>query len=140
MVAGTAVVALWWFPDAISQLRTMNTPYAEAARDCDLSHGPCTATFADGVVVHLVATPQPVGPDEPVIVDVTVEGHAKPRSIELQGADMAMGFVSLALTERDGRWTATVPLPACTTDRMEWKADIVLEDRVAGFFLWSTRQ
>jgi len=139
-VAIAAVVGLWWFPDAISRIRTLGAPYAEAERSCDLALGPCTASFADGTSVHLTATPQPAGPGVPVVLSVTVDGPGRPVAVELQGVEMAMGFLRLPIVEADGRWSASAQLPVCTTERMLWKADVVLDDRVAGFFLWSTRQ
>jgi hypothetical protein len=139
VVAIVAVGGLWWFPDAISRLRTLGAPYAEAEPGCDLAVGPCTAAFPDGTEVQLRAFPQPAGPEDPVQVSVTVKGASRPVALEVQGADMAMGFLRLPLVEADGHWSVSASLPACTTAQMRWKADVVLEDRVAGFFLWSTR-
>jgi len=138
-LAVAAVGALWWFPDAISRLRTLGVPYAEMEPGCDLAMGPCAASFSDGTVVRMEATPQPSRPGEPVKVSVRVEGSGRPVALELQGVEMAMGFLRLPLVEAGERFTASVDLPVCTTERMLWKADVVLDDRVAGFFLWSTR-
>ncbi len=138
-MAVVAVVALWWFPDAISRLRAMGSPYAEADAACELSAGPCEARFPDGTVVRLAATPQPSSAGVPVALTVGVEGDSRPVAVELQGVEMAMGFLRLPFTEANGDWTVSVDLPVCTTERMQWKADVVLDDRVAGFYLWSTR-
>ncbi len=70
---------------------------------------------------------------------VSVDGEVVPVAVEIQGVEMAMGFLRLPLEPRDGGWGLQADLPACTTDCMLRKADVVLEDRVAGFFLWSTR-
>lgn len=139
LLAIVAVGTLWWFPDALSRLRTLGTPYAEASEGCDLAMGPCSARFSDGVVVSLTADPQPARSGETVDLAVEVDGVSTPVALELQGADMAMGFLRHPLVAEDGRWTLSTALPVCSTDRMRWKADVVLDDRVAGFFLWSTR-
>jgi hypothetical protein len=139
--AAVALVALlfWLFPDAVSRFRQSTMPYAEMDASCSLAEGPCEAVFPDGVVVSMTATPQPVGPADPVRFEVRVEGAAVPRSVELQGVDMAMGLVQLPLEKGAGKWTGQGGLPVCTTDRMQWRADVILDDRVAGFFLWATR-
>jgi len=138
-VAAAALVALWWFPDAISRLRSAGQPYAAADPSCDFAAGPCVARFPDGTEVSLQASPQPAPSGEPVALQVVVIGDATPAAVEIQGVEMAMGFLRLPLTADGDRWTATANLPVCTTERMQWKADVVLSDRVAGFILWSTR-
>lgn len=137
-LALVAVGTLWAFPDALSRLRAVGAPYAAAAPGCDPSVG-CTARFDDGVSVQLWARPQPAPPGVPVELRVTVDGPGVPLAVELQGADMAMGFLRLPLDADGDGWAATAQLPVCTTERMRWRADVVLEDRAAGFELWSTR-
>lgn len=139
VVAIGALAGLWFFPDAISRLRGMGTNYAETERSCDLGAGPCSVAFADGVEVVFRASPQPVRQGEPLSIEVTVDGPSIPQSLEIQGADMPMGFLKLPFETDEGRFTLAADLPACTTDRMLWKADVVLDDRVAGFYLWSTK-
>ena len=138
-MAIAALGGLWFFPDAISRLRTAGVPYAEADRSCDFAQGPCEAVFDDGVRVTLHAGPQPVPQGESVTLQVEVGGDSEPQAIEIQGAEMAMGFLRLPLEPSGTRWILHTELPACATDRMLWKADVVLDDRVAGFHLWSTR-
>ncbi len=134
------VLALAWaFPDAIARLRAWGSTYAEAAPGCDLDRGPCTARFPDGTEVRLRATPHPVGPDGQV--HLWVEAPLPPRTVEIYGIDMAMGLVRAPLApalDAEG-WTARVTLPACTSKRMRWRADVLFDDRIAGFTLVSTR-
>lgn len=142
MLWGCAVAAvglLWWYPDALSRFRQASGPYAEMEASCDLAKGPCEATFPDGVVVVMAASPQPAGPSDTLEITLTVKGDAEPVAVELQGVDMAMGLFRMPVVRSGQTWTASGPLPVCTTDRMQWRADVVLDDRVAGFFLWSTR-
>ncbi len=126
----------WAYPDAISRLRRHTAPYAAADAACA---GRCSAHFPDGTVVTMTADPQPVANGQPVRLRVEVDGPSRPVAVELQGADMAMGFLHLPLVDEGGAWSVTVDLPACTTARMRWRADVILSDRVAGFTLWSTR-
>ena len=138
-MAAAALVGLWAFPDAISRLRALGSPYVEVDRACDPGRAPCVATFPDGTAVRFAATPQPAGQGQPVAVRVEVEGDATPVALEVQGVEMAMGFVRLPFERSGSAWALTLDLPVCTTDRMLWKADVVMDDRVAGFFLWSIR-
>lgn len=138
-VAIGAVAGLWLFPDAISRLRAMGAPYAEADVSCSLAAGPCQVRFDDGTVVTMTASPQPAGPEDAVTVHVEVAGASTPTALEIQGVEMAMGFLRLPFEPVQQGWALTATLPVCTTERMLWKADVVLDDRVAGFFLVSHR-
>lgn len=131
-----AVVAggLWLFPDAVSRLRQLGT-YAEADPECLLDETACTATFADGSTVTLDVTPRGMPTETPLTFEVTVTGDAPvPRSLELQGIDMNMGLLSVPLQPAgDGVSRGTGVVPVCTTDRMKWHADVVMDGRTAGF-------
>lgn len=133
-----AIAALWAFPDAMSQLRQRTTSYATPAA-CDLAAGPCVATFDDGHQTTLSVRPAPFRASRPLEWEVRTDGPP-PLAIELQGVDMNMGLVRIPLVAGpDGRFTATAALPACTSDRMRWRADVVAPDRTAGFELDSVQ-
>ena len=131
-----ALAAAWWFPDAISRSRRWGQPYAEAPDPCG---SPCVVRFADGAEVAFAASPQPAGPGTPIDVAITTRGVGAPLALEVQGAEMAMGFVRVPFAAHGDTSVARVDLPICTTSRMRWRADVVFADRVAGFTLWSER-
>lgn len=133
---GLSLVA---FPDLVSRFRQRVNPYAAMPPECDLGSGACTATFPDGQEVVLRVSPQSLRHQDPLTLTVQVEGRAQPQSVELQGADMPMGLVKLPLSADHDLWSATGHLPACSTERMQWRADVILDDRVAGFTFWSVR-
>lgn len=137
-VAALAALALgagllWAVPDLVSQARRMGS-YADAEPACDLAEGPCTATFADGTEVTLDITPRGLPTETPLTLRATVEGDATPTAVELQGVDMNMGLLRTALTpDPEGGFSGRLVVPVCTTERMTWHADVVLQDRTAGF-------
>jgi protein SCO1/2 len=128
-----AAVTLWAYPDLVSRFRQTGL-YAAADPACDLGKGPCTATFPDGRRVTLEITPRGLPTEEPLTARVQVDppGPA-PVWVELQGDVMNMGLLRAPLVEGVAGWTGTVVVPLCTTERMTWRADVVLADRTAGF-------
>jgi hypothetical protein len=142
-LAGAALMALWLFPDAIARWRRARAGYFQMDPTCRLADGPCGVDLPGGGHVRLAVEPEGAPAATPLSVRVTIEGAAVPEAIELSGLDMNMGFFRHALhpapAEGAGTWTATVVLPVCTRDRMAWRADVVLEDAVAGFVLWSEK-
>lgn len=136
MLLVVAVVAglLWAFPDAVSRLRQATGPHAAASTACLLEEGPCTATFADGTAVTLDITPRGLPTETPLTLAVSVEGEGVPDHVEIQGIDMNMGLITTPLKARpDGSYAGTAIIPVCTTDQMQWHADVVLDGRTAGF-------
>lgn len=140
-LAGAALLALWLFPDAIARWRRSRAGYFEMDPTCRLAEGPCAADLPGGGRVTLSVEPKSAPAATPLAIHVTTAGSAVPTAIELSGRHMNMGFFRHALraTEATGTWTATVVLPVCTRDRMAWRADVVLEDAVVGFVLWSEK-
>jgi len=134
------VLLLWLFPDAISRLRQLSAPYAQAPETCELAQGACTATFADGGTVTLDVEPRDVVATEPATFRVRVAGEGAPTLLELQGIDMNMGLIRIPLARQGDVYVATSPLPACTLHRMAWRVDVLLPDRAAGFVLWTRRR
>lgn len=130
VVVAAAAVGLWWFPDVGSRLRQTGT-YARADPSCVLGETACTATFDDGVRVKLQVDPPGMPTETPLTFQVQVEPPGStPQAVELQGIDMNMGLLRVPLDER-GVGTGVVPV--CTTEQMRWRADVVLDDRTAGF-------
>ncbi|MCA9549528.1 MAG: hypothetical protein KC933_05790 [Myxococcales bacterium] len=136
ILAGLFALALWFFPDAIRRWRQSSGPYALMEKGCDPSKSACVARFADGTTVALAVSPEGAPGAVPLTFTVTA---TKAEAVELQGLDMNMGLLHFPLHEgsRPGEWTATGVLPVCTADRMRWRADVLLEDRAAGFELVS---
>jgi hypothetical protein len=141
VIAAAALLALWLLPDAIARWRRARAGYHEMDPSCRLADGPCTVELPGGERVALTVEPEGAPAATPLSVRVTTRGAAVPRAIELSGVDMNMGFFRHALhaAPGEGTWTATVVLPVCTRDRMAWRADVVFEDAVAGFVLWSEK-
>lgn len=137
LVLGIGAGALWAFPDAVSRLRQIGS-YASADPACDLAAEPCTATFPDGHRVTLSLSPKGAPTETPLTVEVQVDPPDLGASaVELQGLDMNMGLlrVDLSPTPAEGVYRGTVVVPVCTTDSMRWHADVLLDDRTAGFGL-----
>lgn len=132
---GLGAGALWLIPDAVSQVRQISTIYAESPADCDLSEGRCTADFDDGQRVHLEISPTGIPTETPLTVQVRVDPPTRaPARVELQGLDMNMGLLSVPLSPAgEGAFTGTVVVPVCTKEQMRWHADVVFDDRTAGF-------
>jgi len=126
--------ALWLFPDAVSRLRQLGS-YASADPSCDLAERACTASFVDGTRVTLDITPRGLPTEEPLTLAVRVEPAGPvPQAVELQGVDMNMGLLRTELEPTGtGQASGTLVVPVCTTERMRWHADVVLDDRTAGF-------
>jgi protein SCO1 len=130
VAVGVGAGALWFVPDVASRLRQSGT-YASAPESCRVGAEPCAAVFADGTRVVLTVEPAGLPTETPLTfrVDVHPAGPI-PRAVELQGVDMNMGLLRIPL-DADGRGSGVIPL--CTTDEMRWRADVVLDDRTAGF-------
>lgn len=140
VLAAAALLALWMFPDAIARWRRSRSGTVEMDPRCRLAEGPCGVELPDGEHLTLSVNPSGAPAATPLAVEVTTEGAAVPRAIELSGLDMNMGFFRHRLHPAGlGTWTATVVLPVCTRARMAWRADVVLDDAVAAFVLWSER-
>jgi protein SCO1/2 len=134
VVLGLIAGGLWLFPDAVSRLRRLGT-YAEADPECRLDQRACTAVFADGTAVTLDVTPRGMPTETPLSFEVRVDpAGPTPRSLELQGVDMNMGLIPVPLSlGDDGVARGRGVVPVCTTERMRWHADVVLDGRTAGF-------
>lgn len=133
----------FFFPDVISRLRQSRSNYVPMEPSCRLSDGPCTVRFVDGTWVRLSVEPPSAPAAQPLRFRVEAPKNAQVLRLELQGKDMNMGFFQLPLTSEgsaDPRvHRATGVLPVCTLDRMAWRADVILEDQVAGFIFWSEK-
>lgn len=130
VAVATAAVGLWWVPDIGSRVRQTGT-YAQADPSCVLGQTACTATFDDGVQVKLQVDPPGMPTETPLTFRVQVEPPGStPQAVELQGVDMNMGLLRVPLNDQG---VGTVVVPVCTTEQMRWQADVVLDDRTAGF-------
>ncbi|HJL39757.1 MAG TPA: hypothetical protein RMG48_00505 [Myxococcales bacterium LLY-WYZ-16_1] len=128
---------LWLFPDAVSRWRRARSNHVRMDPSCRLARGPCAVRFSDGAEVQLSIAPPGAPAATPLRFRVEADGVGPPRAVEVQGVDMNMGFFRFAL-QRDGAgWSARGVVPVCTRERMAWRADVVFEDRVAGFRFWS---
>lgn len=135
-----AIALLWAFPDLVSRGRQITQPYASMPADCELEEGPCRATFPDGSWVELSVRPPPFRASMPLQWAVrTSDGLPPPVAIELQGVSMNMGLVTLPLEPGPEGATVRGALPVCTTQRMQWRADVVFGGRSAGFELMSVQ-
>jgi protein SCO1 len=136
LLVGSAAAVLWAFPDAVSRVRQLAAPHARAPEACLLDERACTATFADGTAVTLDVTPRGMPAETPLTFTVSVEPPGPvPRAVEVQGLEMNMGLIRapLAAAGPEGVYTGTAVVPVCTTERMRWHADVVLDGRSAGF-------
>lgn len=132
---------LWWFPDAVSRIRQHSAPYAGMPTDCLLAEGPCTATFADGREVRLTLTPGRPQASSVLTFHLHTPPSLTPRQVQVQGLDMNMGLATYLVTPGPdpGTWTASGALPICTEQTMTWRADVLFDDRSAGFTFSSVR-
>lgn len=138
-IAVLAFLGLWLFPDAISRFRQSRSGYFPGDPSCDAARGPCSVAIGEDDEVRLEVKPKGAPAARPLVFLVEVDGEAQAKAIELQGVDMNMGFFRFPLhpAGEPGRWGAEGVLPVCTLDRMAWRADVVLDEAVAGFVLWS---
>ncbi|TVQ89970.1 MAG: SCO family protein [Deltaproteobacteria bacterium] len=128
--------ALWLVPDLASRVRQLGS-YASSDPECLTRGTPCVARFPDGGTVTLTIEPEGLPTETPLTFRVHVDPpELSPRAVELQGVDMNMGLLRFPL---DAQGVATGTIPICTTTTMRWKADVILDDRTAGFGFTVTR-
>ncbi|NOR51144.1 MAG: hypothetical protein GQ470_00855 [Gammaproteobacteria bacterium] len=97
--------------------------------ECQKTEFPCLVKLKSGGSVQLNILPQPVEVMKPL--DVRIElNQIKARRVLVQfnGVGMNMGINRYIFNrEQDGSYHATVTLPICIRNRMDWEAEIILE-------------
>ena len=101
---------------------------ADAADDCDLRVGPCTATFAGKGFIRLTLRPQDFSPSSALPVTVETGGLAvESVAIESTGRDMNMGLIRHELVGNAGTSTGELVLPVCVRRQMAWQAVVIAD-------------
>jgi len=97
--------------------------------ECGLSEFPCRVKLNSGGSVQLNISPRPVVVMKPLDVQVELSKVAAKRVVaQFGGVGMNMGINRYIFKQRqDGSYQATVTLPVCIRNRMEWEAEILLE-------------
>jgi hypothetical protein len=96
---------------------------------CQPSQLPCETKLHNGGDVQFDISPQPVEVMKPLDVRVELK-HIKPQRVVAQfnGVGMNMGMNRYIFKKsKEGSYHATVTLPVCVRDRMDWEAEIFLE-------------
>lgn len=99
-----------------------------ALSNCNLQRDVCVLNLPDGQPLSLSITPRPIPLMQPLSVDVVLGKPADKVAIEFTGVKMEMGQnrTELALTA-PGHYRGSASLPVCTTGRMEWQANLLIE-------------
>ncbi len=111
----------WLFPEVAE--------WAQVEPGCDLHRGPCTARLEQGGEISLSITPRPIPALAPLSVELRTSGlRADSATLQISGESMNMGLFRSALKAAgDGIWRGQSGLPACTTSRMDWRAELRLD-------------
>lgn len=126
----TCVVALLTAGVLVLTRSTDNVIAATASPEpgCNLQHGPCSASFADGGSVTLSFSPRPIKPVTGFALQVTLDGLSADKvSVDLAGEGMDMGYNRPQLASiSDQHFEGEAMLSVCTLDRMVWRATVLL--------------
>ncbi|MCW8888898.1 MAG: hypothetical protein OQK25_07540 [Gammaproteobacteria bacterium] len=97
--------------------------------ECQLTAFPCRVQLNSGAIVQLTISPQPVEVMKPLDVRVDLEQIEANRVVaQFNGVGMNMGINRYIFSRhQDGSYRATVTLPICVRNRMDWEAEIQLE-------------
>ncbi|MDH3354100.1 MAG: hypothetical protein OEL79_02660 [Chromatiales bacterium] len=123
-----AVVALLSYMQFI-QKKQQIIEQAEINSECGLSQFPCVVKLKDGGSVQLDISPQPVEVLKPINIRIVLNNIDVNRVVgQFNGVGMNMGINRYIFKQKqDGSYHATVTLPVCVRNRMEWDAQISLE-------------
>ena len=104
---------------------------AEINPQCGLSEFPCSVRLKGGGSVELNISPQPVEVMKPLNVRIVLSQIEVRRVVaQFNGVGMNMGINRYVFKQlQDGSYQATVTLPICIRNRMEWDAEIQLESK-----------
>ncbi|HEA26563.1 MAG TPA: hypothetical protein ENH92_05510 [Ectothiorhodospiraceae bacterium] len=99
--------------------------------ECQTAGFPCKVKLKGGGSVQLTISPQPVEVMKPLEVRIKLnQVTAKRVSAQFNGVGMNMGMNRYIFNEEsNGTFLATVTLPVCIRNRMEWDAEIHLETK-----------
>jgi len=97
--------------------------------ECKESGFPCMVNLNNGGSVQLTISPQPIEVMKPLKVQIKLNRVEVKRVVaQFNGVGMNMGMNRYIFSkESDGNFLATVTLPVCIRNRMEWDAEIHLE-------------
>ena len=97
--------------------------------ECNKAEFPCSVNLKNGGSVQLTISPQPVEVMKPLKVQIKLNRVEVKRVVaQFNGVGMNMGMNRYIFSkESDGSFLATVTLPVCIRNRMEWDAEIHLE-------------
>ncbi|MDR2164402.1 MAG: hypothetical protein LBO79_01965 [Zoogloeaceae bacterium] len=100
-----------------------------SARHCDLNRQTCVHPLPDGGEIAIDVSPRPIPLVKPFFVRVVLKNKNADRvQLRFSGVDMNMGFNQARLEKgARGEFTGRAMLPVCTTGRMRWQADFVVE-------------
>lgn len=127
MLLGAALIAF----GAVKAYRFLYPTYREPGTiegACDLHAGACRAVLPDGARLSFSITPRPIPLITPLDVEVRISGLT-PDAIEVDfsSLEMNMGFNRPALAkEGAGVFRGKAVLPACVSERMTWRARVLM--------------
>lgn len=123
-----AVVALLVYLQFFQQRQEI-IERAELNLKCQTAGFPCSVNLKGGGSVQLTISPQPVEVMKPLTVHIKLNQITVKRvSAQFNGVGMNMGMNRYIFNkESDGSFMATVTLPVCIRNRMEWDAEVSLE-------------
>lgn len=130
MLLGAALIAF----GAAKAYRFLYPAYRELGTiegACDLHAAPCSASLPDGARLGFALSPRPIPLVMPLDIEVRISGLS-PDSVEVDfsSPDMNMGFNRPALAaDGAGAFRGKTVLPVCVSDRMTWRALVLVHAR-----------
>ena len=97
---------------------------------CDYAIGPCRVELSGEESIEFSITPGDIPLLKPLIFQVRLSGLKPdgPVLVRIEGIDMEMGSVHQRLKPQDaGHYQEEVVLSVCSTELMNWKADVVFQ-------------
>lgn len=97
-------------------------------KSCDLRKETCTSLLPEGGKIHFSINPKSIPLLEPLAVHVETDNvEISTITIDFAGIGMDMGPNQAILTQTaDNQFTGKAILPACSHQKMEWHANVLL--------------
>lgn len=121
------LVLIWQLPKLLTPATSADTLQLHAA-GCLLNHHRCSAREKEQQV-ELSVEADTIQSLTPLPFVAALSGlEADTVTLVLEGKEMFMGVNQIPMTQQpDGTWQATTELAVCTTGKMVWLANIIIE-------------
>lgn len=121
------LILVWQLPDWLATANQPDQTRLKAER-CLLNQQSCTASGAEQSISLKVST-DTIRSLTPLPFVASLSGmEAESVTLVLEGKEMFMGVNQVSMSQQhDGSWHATTELAVCTTGKMVWLANVIIE-------------